>query len=125
MPAHAPKAAFFISIIILLSAAVYLLRMASPTGYAVSDVSNSIGNSGKGIGYTIKYALARTPCADTDGGQEPFVYGMVTMIDGETIIDHCLNENTVTESYCDKAKPLQVPISCPLGSACINGACEP
>ena len=97
------KTAFIITIVLVLVAATYIIKMNSPTG---------------------QY-LGIKPCVDTDGGQEPFMYGYAHDLSGRTVFDECRDSQTVNEGYClDGYYARQIPISCPLGKRCVSGVCE-
>ncbi|GEM_PF-5978305 len=61
-------------------------------------------------------------CNDTDGGNNPNVFGTVTKR-GASYSDYCASSSTVIEYYCNRQNIESGTFSCPNG--CLNGACRP
>ncbi len=95
--------ALIIAIVIFLVAVGFLIKMRSPTG-------NIIG-------------IATTPCVDSDG-EDPFMQGTVQDIMGNSLVDGCADVETVDEAYCEDNSLSHLLISCPVGKACVDGACQ-
>ena len=66
-------------------------------------------------------------CIDSDGGQEPLLYGIVKMIDKGVITsfleDTCVDTEAVEEGFCSKDKINHKPFRCPRDTHCVSGQC--
>ncbi len=70
-------------------------------------------------------------CADTDGGDDKYVKGIVTyslyedgqLISQESHVDMCNGSFAVVEYYCSNNKVKEAMMDCPKGYACDNGVC--
>ena len=61
-------------------------------------------------------------CQDSDAGQNPYMKGTArTTAEAET--DRCKSPTEVYEYYCGAAGIMNITMSCPAGTGCIDGAC--
>lgn len=74
-----------------------------------------------GKGVCIINTTEITNCTDSDGGQDFYTAGIVTL-GNETQLDVCLSESHVSEFYCGNGAILGSYLNCPSGN-CSNGAC--
>jgi hypothetical protein len=63
-------------------------------------------------------------CTDSDGGNNPYVKGTVTL-DSQTYTDSCSTINTLKEYYCANDQIQNYMVICPSGYTCQDGACKP
>ncbi|MBN2043367.1 MAG: eight-cysteine-cluster domain-containing protein [Candidatus Aenigmarchaeota archaeon] len=63
-----------------------------------------------------------TDCVDSDGGKNFFEWGTATK-GAQRLSDHCNNDGTITEKYCEGNEIKADMVLCPNGYECSEGKC--
>jgi len=63
-----------------------------------------------------------TECTDSDGGKNYYEKGTATK-GTQSLSDHCNDDGTLTEKYCEDNEIKAESVSCPQGYTCSDGGC--
>jgi len=72
-------------------------------------------------------ARVETDCNDTDGGDDIYNEGTLTLVRGLTsaeYLDKCLDGKRVKEYYCTRDGYVEQIVNCPDGTICVQAACK-
>jgi len=72
-------------------------------------------------------AMVETGCAETDGGDDIYNAGTLTLVNDLTsaeYLDKCLDDKRVKEYHCTRDGYAEEVVNCPDGTVCVQAACR-
>ncbi len=103
----------------------YCVNNTAPAKWEVRIIGGdgSNGCAASGCGYHECTNQVQSACSDSDGGQNIYQKGTSTA-NGQSLSDHCNDDGTLTEKYCENDTIAWRSFSCPSGYSCSDGACR-
>ncbi|MCX6817510.1 MAG: hypothetical protein NTU57_01490 [Candidatus Aenigmarchaeota archaeon] len=90
-------------------------------GYCTAKCGNGICNEIE-TAYNCPSDCGNINCTDSDGGRNYSVKGTATVA-GQSLTDHCNEDGSLTEKYCENNEIKAESVSCPTGFKCDDAKC--